>query len=388
MDLYQTPLPLVFDKKISGLSEDIYPLAEHHRLTRLLKALLEDSGVGMLFQVGLIARLSETIEGTSFSELDAFFGSVMRMPRLNDESYTYDPYSDWLSPDELREIERKDSQYRERLRGFLKSMSLGGTIWGLEQAAEASCGVPCVITERWRYEDDMVPVDPGRTQDRRELIVSPYYEIGENQRLAIYRTLERLKPADASITVLSVGTYSRTEVPIAAAASPSEFYTMEKTITLDEEWNGYPSGTILDANTRPYLGTQEQRWQLNGIMRSVKAYAVTEDGEQVMYNDRLSEPSWSPWMPVELADSPDNYPNGKFPDSPDRVGEDGIYSFSWDSQESYVSWLKNSVLRLEGEFRGDRYRIPLFGSSQYTDSSPVDALAPMRYDIISDYFGE
>lgn len=77
---------------------------------------------------------------------------------------------------------------------------------------------------------------------------------------------------------------------------------------------------------------------------------------------------WSPWTEVGLADSPDNYPNGKYPSRSDRYDSQGRYIFEFISQDEYLIWLERQIRLAEGEIRYSSsdptiiqyYRVPLY----------------------------
>ena len=150
--------------KARNFPESVYPLREHQHLTKLLQTLVGDAGVGQLHKYQTVARLSESLGGTQYSELDYFFGTFLNLPRTSSEIYQGDPFTDQLTTEQWNEVEVKDAQYRERIRLFLHALLFGGTQRGLAFAAEAATGIPCQVFEVWRYIDDDggLPGNPGR----------------------------------------------------------------------------------------------------------------------------------------------------------------------------------------------------------------------------------
>jgi hypothetical protein len=72
---------------------------------------------------------------------------------------------------------------------------------------------------------------------------------------------------------------------------------------------------------------------------------------------------FGPWLSYAVADSPDNYPGGKFgvhPTSAPALNPDGTpYNFPWASQTAYVSAKVTEVQAMGGQADYVHYRLPV-----------------------------
>lgn len=95
---------------------------------------------------------------------------------------------------------------------------------------------------------------------------------------------------------------------------------------------------------------------------------------------------WGPWQQIPLADSPDNYPNGKDVGLAIRYSPDGTYLFPWNSQDEFADWFTRWVVAQGGEVSGTSYRLPVAVSSEFVGSTPDDALASDQVTVGSSWF--
>ena len=109
-----------------------------------------------------------------------------------------------------------------------------------------------------------------------------------------------------------------------------------------------------------------------------------------LFNDSLSGGTgFGPWRPIPLADSSDNYPNGKFPGDPAKYDAEGNYAFEYVSQPVFVAWYTTQVHQLGGEVQGDQYRLPLtIEAVGGLVTSPEDALAAPEFVVQTRIFPE
>jgi hypothetical protein len=390
-----------FLRKLRNFSDENYTFAPHQHITKLMAVLVEDAGVGQLHKIQTVARLAESLGGTQFSELDYFYGSFLKFSRLPDEMYGVDPFSDQLTAVQWRDVEKRDAQYRERISLFLQAILRGGTNEGLSMAAHAACGYPCTILELWRYNDSQgLATDPGRIPgSAKEMVVVPKIaQLSNSRRRAIYTTLNRLKPADTVVTVDERGLVTRRAISIRHVASPSEYFEVRRYVTgadlppppADTRYFWVKDGVEIEAPSFAHLQTQEARWQHNNAITHVDSFTIGPDGTSRYTIPPLmkSEASqWGPWRLVETADSPDNFPNGKYPGDAARYGADGRYLFAWTNQIQYVRWLRQIIETMGGDFADSRYRLPITAEvTAGEESSPDDALAAMRVKVESLYY--
>lgn len=393
------PFHRSFDHKVRNFPENTYPLSKHDHLTKLLRVLLEDAGVGQLFKFHTIARIQFYLRQAHFSELESYFGSALHFPRLPEEMYSADPYNDQLTSDQWRSIENKDAAYRDRLRMLLSAMMLGGTVDGLSMASEAASGVPCHIIEVWRYTDNAGATEPGRLGNSpKEFVVIPSDpDISYARIRAIYNTINRLKPANTVLTVDPLGVAVRSVISIRHITSPSEYFEIRKYVTGVNPPSAPPSdryfwiedGVEVEAPSFAHLTTMESEWSLNNSIVTVDAFEIGSDFAEHRLTSAVSPGSdeWGPWRDIEVVDSPDNYPQGKYPSDSSKYDSNGDYIFAWSSQSDYVSWLTTTMESIGGEISGSKYRLPMsLEITPGSESSPMDAIATVPLHVQSLYY--
>lgn len=389
-----------FLRKVRNFPEEVYDFKEGDHLTNLMKALLEDPGVGGLRKTQTVWRLSETLSGTQYSDLDVFFGYFFHITRFPEEQYSYDPFTDQLTTEEWNEVNTKDSRYRERIRLFLSSFQFGGTIQGLRMVAEAACGYPCLVIENWRYIDDEgVSGDPGRldTPSVKEVTIIPKTDSLPRTRIkSIYRATRRLKPVNVLLTVDPDGIQVHTEVQIRQASSPSEYFEVVKQVTGvnvptapdSEQYMFLEEGVEVPGVTPAMSSTQETRYSLRSAIAGVTTFSLNEGSYDALpAKINVESPHWGQWREVETADSPDNYPEGKYPGVMSRYDSNGDYMFPWASQSEYETSLDETIEALGGERVGGRWRIPLVPStSGSVTGTPWDSLSPITDQVLTTWY--
>lgn len=517
-----------FEWKVRNFPDEVYAFRPDDHLTRLMRVLLEDAGIGQLKKFQLVAKLTESLYSTNFHDLDDFFGAYLRLPRTKDEVYVYAPFFDQLTAEEWNEVYLKDAMYRSRVSMMLQSLLRGGTAEGLMMLAEAITGRPCQVFEMWRSPSDTGLLDVGRLGLGKEFTVVPQLEDGEelprDVLRTLYETLDLLRPVNTLAFVDQDPLEVFVRLPVKHAASPSEFWEVRTFVTApatvapapgtgpgsDPESDGDPkkrrrrahgdptltgrppwrperwlnSEREKEARTFAYQRKQARAWHLNDSVSSASTYRHTPTnidfeigtlkrgvssrstrleveeaiesalavsaqppygflvriGEEVMlvrgrrssslntytYTVRRASNSllsrfgrtyntvrakhaagdkvyvaytpiaspiapgtqdWTGWMAFDSADSPDNFPAGKYPGDPSRYSTSGDYLFTWDSQAQFVEWQTRQILANGGEVVGDRYRYP--ATSEFAagpGSNPVDSLAPVTMEVTATYF--
>ena len=90
--------------------------------------------------------------------------------------------------------------------------------------------------------------------------------------------------------------------------------------------------------------------------------------------------SWGPWQSYGRADSPDNYPGGKYGRTPSHtpaLEANGTgYGFEWVSQSDYVSYVQASVIAAGGEANGSQYRSGVTTSYNNTQTTTQSTPSP------------
>lgn len=268
------------ESRLAHFDPDLYDLRNESHLVRFMKVLLGDTGAGQLRKRYTTARLSTTMGGTHFYDLDGFYGSLFGAQRRVEEMLPVDPMANTATPDEWDDIGLRDAKYRERIFALAKALPMGGTVEGLRQAAEALTGVECDVYETWRLLETGASVYAGRTWDDIETLFGDWDsvegtvwdEIGgavqigragvsnpdevyirpkrdynptdssqaafyeaERQRqedeMALQRVLTMLKPAGVLLTVDNQGLALHIPTKIAALEADSEFWEVVTKVT-------------------------------------------------------------------------------------------------------------------------------------------------------------
>src|SRR4051812_15987771 len=103
----------IFQRKVLNFPTEIYRVDdESTHIFKLMYTLLQ-LGLGQLVGWQDEAENSESLPGTMFNDLDAFF-SFLGIARNSYELYTFDPYHDQLTSDQWNEVYAKDALFRIR----------------------------------------------------------------------------------------------------------------------------------------------------------------------------------------------------------------------------------------------------------------------------------
>lgn len=277
-------------------------------------------------------------------------------------------------------------------------------------AAEAACGFKCVILESWRYNENLGTnqyagrfTNTGHTYDpiAKEVLVVPQTSgetLDNSRRRSIYLALAKIKPANTVITVDELGLAVRTVINIRHAVSASEYFEIRRYVTgvnlpdppLADRYFWAEDGVEQEAPTFAHLQTMEAQWQQNKAISSIETVVIDPDTlAESTLSPRIDpvEREWGDWRAVELADSPDNYPDGKFSGDPSKRAPNGDYMYAWTSQDEYVDWLTEQIEAIGGEILEDRYRLPVEAEPVPTvASSPSDSLAADAISISTTYY--
>ncbi|MGA5598428.1 DUF7297 family protein [Streptomyces cellulosae] len=273
--------------------EEVYDLRPTSHLTRLMQALLGDSGVGQLRKRLLVAQLEAlSAAGARFFDLDRFYGAIFNASRTETEQLPINPMETaTATASEWDSIEAADASFRDRMVALAKAVAMGGTVPGLQAAAEAVTGVEVEVYESWALMDSAGDAEEaGHTWEwmeggdwgeyegqiwgalegipfygrsgaltRSEVLVRvnrdyPATPTGRSQQAsdeaALVRVLERLKPAHTLLTVDTQGTSGLVARGIAAVRADSENWEIVPQVT--------PSQVPGSTNPYPLSAIQEQ----------------------------------------------------------------------------------------------------------------------------------
>lgn len=330
VDLTTATNPLIPDvstaTRLAHFPADLYDLSDSSHLTRFLKAMLGDSGVGQLRKRQLVAQLQTLLNSTHFYDLDSFYGSLFGASRGITGALPINPYTDLATADGWDEISTIDARYREKLLALARAITMGGTPLGLQAMAEALTGVECDVYEVWSLMDAQGSTGAYNTWDqvaaaypdwnsiegqtyndlsgvvnfgnmgfdaRNEVVVRPkkVYDPtpeGKQERAddirGILRVLEVLKPAHALLSVDSNGVGVHTVTTPSRIAADSEFWEVSARVVpkpevkqwytaFDDSFDHRANPTGIDsAHPRPpFTASQGKRWSYASDVVSVTA---------------------------------------------------------------------------------------------------------------------
>lgn len=421
----QNPFPLMPSKstelRLQHFDENVYTADSSTIIYKFVDALCGDSGAGSLKKEIFIQRLSGALQGIYGADLDYIFGNVHFLSRSSSESYTYNTSSDMLTSDQWDEVKVKDEWYRTRIREFFTACNLGGTTDGIRMVVHAATSVDCEVMENWRYIDNFGLGDNvGRApvSARNEVTIRPYKAALAPQEARTLRDmLDKLSPQDSIVTVDTQGLSVSSPVAVRAITADSTYYQVEKVITGTPDLANLPAPELLAIDLDP-----SEQWLLSGSpelapyaqfnITSEYGYFYLPSGgnrspiDGVQYGllqpdgSVKTEPnfewfqttgSYTPWTEYEKADSPDNYPGGKFgitPDSTPALNPDqSAYQFAYTSQQAFIDAEKTRIINLGGFADDVRFRLPIERASvskrTYTPDMALAYSAPARDSTVT-----
>ncbi|QGJ94915.1 minor tail protein [Gordonia phage RedWattleHog] len=389
--------PKSIEARLAHFDETVYRADSSTVLYKLLDALCGDAGAGDLKKGAFLRRLSQSLENVYFSDLDYIFGGMGFLSRSSEETYPYDPTNDMLTSDQWDEVRVKDAWYRARIRDFFIAAGKGGTPQGIRLACMAATSVDCDIHEVWRYLDNFgISAALGRSpvSTRNEFVVRPHKaSLTEKEKRLLLQMLNRIAPADTVVTVNTGGLAVHTPIIPKTAAADSSYFEVQKVVTGTPILAELPPPELLAIDLRP-----SEKWLLSGdpstapyaafnITQEYGYYYLASGGarspvDSVLYGTLADNGAFKPetnfesfqvieqftaWMEYDRADSPDNFPGGKFgltPDAAPAKNPDGTpYVFRYESQQEFVNKVKAEVISGGGEADDLRYRLPIIASS-------------------------
>lgn len=243
---------------------------------------------------------------------------------------------------------------------------------------------------------------------RNEIVIKPHKGFLYPVEMRLLREmLNRVLPIETVVTVDVNGLSVSTPVPIAAASADSSYYEVIKQVIpsplvsqmpepeflpidllTGEQWllkKLVPRGPFSqlienlcknkDKHEAPYAAfMQTAQYSYFYLVNNEKSspvdsvtYGVLQPDGSVSpeHNHRLyqQDSSYTGWMTYQKADSPDNYPGGKFGQHPGyapALNTDGTpYSFSYDSQATFVADMISKITAMGGIANTDHYKLPI-----------------------------
>lgn len=289
------------------------------------------------------------------------------------------------------------------------SNSSGATSFTDAQGFVWTITAPATITPNYAF---------GRTGTnlRTEVLITPHKVITQQERRNLSLVLERLKPREAVLTIangLAVNTpvalkvvsadssYFETDIQVTGASGISDaalknYYskTTSPQPSSDQTIYYLQDGVQTAARTLAFQRKQESYENYDfsqesiSTIDSIEYESVTNiaadpstrtlEGEHLVQNSY--DIRFGPWTDFDLADSPDNFPGGKYgqsPLTPPALNQDGSpYQFRYASQAAYVAEQTAIIVDAGGEANATQYRVRLAQASVSAKiSDPFDSLS-------------
>lgn len=418
------PFPLIAprstERRMDHFDETAYVATPGTVLYNFVDALCGTTGAGALVNEIFLARAAGALETIYFNELDFIFGRISLLARSPAESYKYNPMVDLLTSKQWNEVKQKDEWYRNRIKDFFVACSKGGTPEGIRNAVHAAVGTDCDIYELWRYIDNFA-MDAdylGRSDTRAEVVVRPHKDSLKPQEIRLLRDmLSRIMPMETVVTISDQGLSVSVPVSVAAASADSTYYEVQKLITPTPVMDQLPPPELLPIDL---LTTEQWMYSKDPTLAPYAAFNITSEYgyhylvgnnarspiDTVTYGTLQSDGSvqtepnfavyetneqYTEWMTYEQADSPDNFPGGKYGLTPNKAPalnpDRTPYRFPWVSQIAYVTQQILEIVGLGGIANESRYRMPLQQRQQvkreFLPEYAIASEAPARDSTVS-----
>lgn len=389
--------PRSTESRLAHFDQTVFKADPSTVIYKLVDAMCGDAGAGSLKKDTFVSRLGAALESIYFTDLDTIFGNLGVLSRFTSETYSYDPVQDMLNSDQWDEVRVKDAWYRARIREFFIACGLGGTPQGIRMAVHAATSVDADLYEVWRWKDNFgLSQQLGRSPvtARNEVVVTPHKSSLSPKEFRLVREMvSRICPADVIITVNTTGLAVNTPVIIKAAAAGSSYFEVQKTVTATpilaelpppevllidladtEKWllkdpvsvAPYRAFNISQESGYYYLASGGARSPIDSVEYGTLQPNGTVKSEP-LFEAYESTGQYSPWVEYDKADSPDNYPGGKYgltPNSLPALNPDGSkYRFPYENQQEYVLEQRAKVIAAGGQSDSFRFRLPIVASS-------------------------
>lgn len=389
--------PRSTELRLEHFDPELYSVDSSSLIYKFIDAICGDAGAGALKKQAFLARLNGALDNIYFSDLDYIFGNIHFLSRTSTESYSFDPHVDMLTADQWDEVRVKDAWYRSRIRDFFVACQLGSTRDGIRMCVQSAVSVDCDIFEVWRYFDNLgLGQYLGRAPEsaRNEVVVRPHKDSLTPKEFKLLKDmLSRMLSADTIVTISTDGLSVSTPITVRSVTADSTYFEIEKTVTPTPILADFPPPEVLAIDLLP-----SEQWMLSGspetapyaafnISQESSYYYLMSGGKRspidtVEYGTLqsngtvVSEPLletfqstglYTAYQAYEQADSPDNYPGGKFglhpSEAPALNPDQSPYVFHWESQDAYVESKKAEVISVGGIADDLGYKYPIIKQS-------------------------
>lgn len=324
--------------------DEIYDLRAESHLARLLKVLLGDTGIGQLRKRYTYAHLSQFLLTTHYNDLDQMFAEVFGLKRFLRERLNIDVYREAATDEEWERINAADASYRARIEAFSHALSLAGTPTGMVIAASAVLGHECRVYESYQFLDnenvysDTVEASANTYGDleeftygelngraygelegenpfqgrligsRGEFIVRPLRGISAEEQRQLTYSLNRVKPAEALMTIDARPASLHIPVPVSRAEATSEYWHVRHQVLIDPANAGayerFDPERPVEQPRAAFSQYQGEAWSYNSDVVSVASYAEDAEGnveQGVNFEQRLDDSGQTVVHSPELA---------------------------------------------------------------------------------------
>lgn len=254
-------------------------------------------------------------------------------------------------------------------------------------------------------------------RSRSEFTVIPHKQgLTAKESRLLLQMLRRVSDISAVVTLSSSGMVVSSPVRVRAVAADSTYFQVEKVVTGAPVLEELPAPEVLAIDLDPYTNwlrpnspelapysqfniTQEYGYYylVSGGRRSpidsVTYGTLQEDGSvksepSLQWYEQAEE--YGPWTAYDKADSPDNYPGGKFgltKTAPALNPDRSPYQFPYSSQQQYVSSRKAEIFAMGGLADDTGYRMPIRREADfkrfYTPDLAVAHTAPASESTVT-----
>jgi hypothetical protein len=324
--------PIIPDRvvvdRLTHMDPTLYDLRDSSHLMRLMKALLGAAGAGGLRKQMTMRRLSSSMSGTHFLDLDGFWGALFAIGRTSPESMPTNPDGTSFNPmtqvgdhDTWDDVASRDGMYRSRITQFARAVNQGASYYGILAAAEALLSVECDIIESWTYADLIPPGTlasaiggntwfvvrsqyptygdanglswgtleggvqlPGQAplSNRGEVIIRPKRVISQEEKRQVAHALDKIRPAGTLITVFVSGDEIQQGVPVRSVWSDSEAWDVVSVVTehpglINPSDDIYPDQSSYQGARPAFSSYSGEQFSYNGRISSVRSYTMENE---------------------------------------------------------------------------------------------------------------
>lgn len=301
--------------------DEVYDLRAESHLSRILKVILGDTGTSQLRKRYTYAHLSQFLLTTHYNDLDQMFAEVFGLKRFLRERLAIDVYLEAATDEEWEQINAADASYRSRIEAFGHALSLAGTPTGMVIAASAVLGHECRVYESYQFLDnenvyaDVVAASThtyadleestygelngrayaelegetpfqGRLPDSRgEFIVRPLRSISAEEQRQLTYALNRLKPAEALMTIDARPASLHIPVPVGRAEASSSYWHIQHRVRIDpankDLYERFDPDDPVEQPKAAFSQYQGEAWNYNSDVVSVSSYSEDAEGNVV-----------------------------------------------------------------------------------------------------------